>query len=722
MTRKWWWASALGTALLAAGGAWFWSRDSPATLAVVDRLFAHDPVEIASDAAAVTSNDSALVMLAARAGRLWTAADMGTWTRVNGPTGLMLRSPALDLDAADEIEALVIHLTPAAHADGLRILWSEAAVPTWGDYGRSRRELQPQSDGPATVIVRGSVLHGDRSGMPRHLFLAPADRAAAAVASLAVVTLAERVANARAARTRVTAAGDTRDAFFLRTPGRLAWRVVPHQGAELQLGVCVPAPDTAVRLRIEASSGGRDMTLYDGPARSPVPPALQESPSPPSSPASSVSCRLPGWYDLRLPLTMAEPGTVRVSIDGGGAGVAYVSEPTILAHAEPTYPNVVLIVVDSLRADHLGAYGAARVTPFLDRFARESLVFDHAYSAAAWTKPAVASLLTGFYPATHGVGGRYYSDQLPGRVRTLQGELRASGYVTAQFSGTAFTGSLSNIDRDFDQALGPAAFADGRQKVDTEALNTRLLPWIDAHRHDRFFVYVHAVDAQRPYASAAAAQSASEARAYDASVRHVDDEIARVYDQLTRLDLARRTLFIVTADHGDAFGDHGQRGHGQSVYDEEVRVPLIVHWPDRIPPGRSSVPVTHVDLMPTVLDYAGVPPVATGVEGRSVAERGESARPSPIFVTRFTYPDDTGGMSNRTNVDAVIDYPWKLIASGGSGEAARLELFNLGADPGELTNLAPRERERAARLAATLRQFLQERALARTRFLAAYGG
>ena len=702
MTHRWmWWGSAFGIALLAAAGAWLLIPDPPATLAVVDRLYTRDPLDIVIDEA-VTPDASQFVTLAARAARRWTAAGIGTWTEVMGPSGSMLRSPALDLDATDEIEALVIDVAPAPHAGGLQVLWSEADTPTPSDYGRSRREVQPQPDAAATVVVRGSALHGDRSGMPRYLFLGPADRAAA-FSSIAMVTAADRVANSPAARMRITASGGTRDAYFLRTPGRLIWEIAPQREAELRLGVSMPDAAADTRLRIEVSSGGRAVSLYNGPARSAGP--------------ASLAHGLTGWYDLRLPLTLTERGTLRVSIDGDSPGVAYVSEPTILAPAESAYPNVVVFVVDSLRADALAAYGAAQAAPFLDRLALQSLVFDRAYAAAAWTKPAVASLLTGLYPSTHRVGGRYYGDRLPERVRTLQGELRANGYVTAQFSGTPFTGALSNVDRGFDQAFGPSAFAEAGRKVKAEELNVALLPWIDAHRDDRFFVYAHVVDTQRPYPLCDRPMRDSEA--YAEAVRRVDEEIARVHTRLAELDLADRTLFIVTGDHGDAFGEHGSQGHGQSVYDEEVRVPLMVHWPNGITAGRSSVLVTHVDLMPTVLDYVGVS-VPTGLDGRSVAGRGEPARPSPIFLTRFTYPDDATVRLDRTNVDAVIDYPWKLIARGATIDAARLELFDLAVDPAERTNLAPREPERAMRLAARLRQFLQERASARARFLAAY--
>jgi arylsulfatase A-like enzyme len=696
-----WLLGAFATAaLLAAGAAWLQYFRAPVTMTVVDRLFARDPSGTIDVAA--TPNDSVLEALATRATRHWTADDITrTWTRVEGPTGSMLRSPALDLHPADPIEALVIQLKPAADSRGLRVLWSNAEVPTWGDYGRARREVQPRSDGPSTVIVEGTGLYGERGGMPRYLFLAQADRdgsksddSAPEVASVAVVTVTDRVTHTAAAQTRITAAGDTRDAFFVRTPGQLAWEVTPHPGAELALGVHVPAPTAAVRLRINLSSGGRDATLYDSQLRA----------------AEFSTPESPAWHDVRLPLALAATGTLRVSLESDQpGGAAFVSAPAILAHTESDLPNIVLYVVSSLRADRIGTYGKElRATPFLNRLAREGLVFEHAYASASWAKPAVTSLLTGLHPATHRIGGRYYSDQLPGGVRTLQSELRASGYVTAQFSGTGFTGALSNLDRGFDRTLGPAAFADSEQKIDAAALHQQVLPWITAHQHDRFFAYVQAMDTHPPY-------EASQRDVYDATVTRLDAEMKRLYDHLEQLDLKERTLLIVTGDHGEALGDHGKYGHGLSVYDEEVRVPLIVHWPGRIEPKRSSVPLTHVDLMPTVLDYAGIPLKDARIEGRSVAERDTPVRHEPIFVTRFTYPDDVGARLDRTAVDAVIDYPWKLIATG----ATRIELYNLDADPRERTDIAPSEPEQRTRLAAMLRQFLDERAVARTRLFTA---
>ena len=469
---------------------------------------------------------------------------------------------------------------------------------------------------------------------------------------------------------------------------------VPPQ-AELAFGAHVTGTDSAVRVNVRLTGARRAHEM-------------------------EAAVEPGGWRDLRFALPVSGPADLTLSIQGGTPTVHW-SRPVLLApETASSRPNVILYVVDTLRADRLGARGARPSrTPALDNLSRRGLVVERAYATAPWTKPSVASLLTSLHPPTHGLGSRYYSDPLPDGVPTLAGVLAGAGYVTAQFSANAFAGTLSSLDRGFDRSLMPAALApaaaDGRS-ITAADLNDRVLPWLDAHRGDRFFLYVQSIDAHPPFTVA----GPTPRDAYDASVAFNDREIGRLYDRLEALDLAADTLFIVTSDHGEAFGEHDRSGHGQSVYDEETRVPLVLIWPARLQPGVLPDPVSLVDVMPTVLDHAGVRFDRARLQGRSFA--GGPAAPAPVYLQRFVYPEDLDAAdADRLEARAVVEWPWKLIATTAPGGAATVELYDLAADPAERHDLAAIRPEIASALGARLARFAAEQAEARARFLASYG-
>jgi arylsulfatase A-like enzyme len=247
-----------------------------------------------------------------------------------------------------------------------------------------------------------------------------------------------------------------------------------------------------------------------------------------------------------------------------------------------------------------------------------------------------------------------------------------------------------------------------------------VLPWVERHARDRFFLYVQSMDVHPPYVLPARDGSGDLRAQYDAAVTFNDREIARLHQRLVDLGLASRTLFIVTADHGEAFGEHGQSGHGLSVYDEEVRVPLLLHWPGRIAPGWVEEPVSLVDLLPTILDYAGIAFEEGMFQGRSLMRLDASAVPRPVFSRRFVYPEDLDAAGGgRHESRAVVMYPWKLTATDTSDDGRRLELFDLEADPREGRDASASEQARVRSMETVLQSFLDEQRHARARFLAA---
>jgi arylsulfatase A-like enzyme len=226
---------------------------------------------------------------------------------------------------------------------------------------------------------------------------------------------------------------------------------------------------------------------------------------------------------------------------------------------------------------------------------------------------------------------------------------------------------------------------------------------------------VHAVDTHPPYAAAP-----SETEAYDNEVAAADAALRALYERLGALGLAERTLLVVTADHGRALGERGRTGHGLSVHEDQVRVPLLLHQAGSLSPGEVEDPVHLVDVMPTVLARGGVdaPP---GTQGRSLL--GPRAAP-PVFVSRFVFPEArAGGAGHGPEQVAMIAYPFKLVVTEAEApHAARVELFDLATDALEEKDLAPRETERVRRMSLALHAFLREQRAARDVLVKAHGG
>lgn len=412
----------------------------------------------------------------------------------------------------------------------------------------------------------------------------------------------------------------------------------------------------------------------------------------------------------------------------------------------PAPPNVLLVVIDTLRADRLGAYGAARPTsPSIDALARQATVFENARSAGPWTVPAVASLLTGLYPSQHGNMG-----WLPGRrqpvlsadLLTLAEALRDRGYRTQVVSGHPWITPESGLTQGFEGFVSARARGapvdDGRvTRGALDFLRSRAAA-AAAGDHGPFFLYVHYMGAHSPYRPSPELQRAVLGRVaeltpllrsldglrgpayydalntaaregrldaadvaclsdlYDAAVRGADAEVGRLAAALRELGLDAGTLVVLTADHGESFLEHGTILHVQNLYDELLRVPLVVRWPGA-GARRAPEPVSLVDVFATVLEAAGAPPAPSA--GRSLR--------APVDARRALFAEGDGTKRRvkvvRGGLAAIID----------PGRPARDELYDLSGDPGERVDLAA---ARTSDLAALRRLALDFRAAsARTR-------
>jgi len=426
-------------------------------------------------------------------------------------------------------------------------------------------------------------------------------------------------------------------------------------------------------------------------------------------PALDLSQR--GWQEVELGnLNLTAPA--ELSADAADFG-ALVTEPHL--EKEPARPAVIFILVDALRPSHLSAYGYSRPTsPNLDALSRSGVRFENAVTASVFTLTSVASIFTGVYPWEHGV--IFTRDlHLPASLPVLAEKFQAAGYLTAAFSGTYFRFSLENFDRGFD--VFDESCAEHFFRDSADCLNRAIVPWLRAHREESFFLYLHYVDTHAPYyapepfrhrftgkdyPSHNAAGLGDAARfgdgrkwyqiplsptsddltylrdLYDGEVAYADARIGEILSLVRESRPANSTLVLVTADHGEALSEHGELEHRKVLYDETLKVPLILAGPG-LPAGRViTEQVRTLDFGPTLLDFAGLKPDLGA---------GQSLRPVSAGAA-LGEPALAGAYFQKNSFAYALRTPeWKLIVRY---PGRRLELYRLPDDPGEKRDLSPR--------------------------------
>ncbi len=341
--------------------------------------------------------------------------------------------------------------------------------------------------------------------------------------------------------------------------------------------------------------------------------------------------------------------------------------------------NVLLITLDTTRADHLGCYGhkPAR-TPNLDGLAREGVRFARAYCPAPLTLPSHASIMTGLYPAAHGVHNNGHD--LPSGIVTLAEILKGRGYATGAFVSAFSVDSRFGIDRGFDvyddTFLADSPFKTQNAERRAEETFARFSRWLETGGKDRFFGWVHYYDPHLPYDPPSPYKEEFGGDPYDGEIAYMDRYVGSVLDRLRELGVLERTLVVVAGDHGEGLGDKVEQGHGIFLYEETLRVPLIFHNPALFPrPRVVESQVRLIDIAPTILEILGLKDAAAGMKGQSLVGRmaGKDRKDLDSLV-ETVYPRENFGWSELVG---LISGRWKYIQS------PRPELYDLKSDPGE---------------------------------------
>ncbi len=364
--------------------------------------------------------------------------------------------------------------------------------------------------------------------------------------------------------------------------------------------------------------------------------------------------------------------------------------------------NVLLITLDTTRADHLGCYGYPPAkTPHLDGLAREGIRFARVYCPAPLTLPSHCSIMSGLYPVTHGV--RNNGHDLPPGIKTLADILKGQGYTTAAFVSSFSVDSRFGIGRGFDvyddtfQSQLPLKSQNAERRA--EETFGRFSRWLENNWGNRFFAWVHYFDPHLPYDPPSPYREEFDGRLYDGEIAYMDHYVGAILRRLKEKGILEKTIIVVAGDHGEGLGDKVESGHGIFLYEETLRVPLIFYNLRVFP--RSYViesPARLIDVAPTILEIIGLKDEVAGMQGQSLSAqlRGKSRQDLDCLVETF-YPRENFGWSELVG---LISGSWKFI------QAPRPELYDLKNDPEERKNIYNFSANKTGELAAKLEREL----------------
>lgn len=439
------------------------------------------------------------------------------------------------------------------------------------------------------------------------------------------------------------------------------------------------------------------------------------------------------WIDETLDLSLYTDERILISFSaprafGKNEGKLFITCPHLTRSRASTQHNVILISIDTLRADHLGCYGYQReTTPFLDRFSKNAILFENCISPASWTLPAHVSLFTGLYSSSHAViddGFGALPSMLPSSIpedlKTLPEILTKNGYNTRAVVTHLYVSDQFGFDRGFSSFLY-------KQDYKAEEVTRQALQWVNALSDQPFFLFLHYFDCHDPYTppppftsmfdpdysgyingdlqwlekfGTSAEISTRDLEhliaLYDGEIRYVDAALETLIQSISDKNLMDNTIIIITSDHGEEFKEHGSLRHGATLFDEVIKVPLLVYIPTEKGPRRITEQVSLVDVMPSILEALHI----------SLDHRVEGVS--------FFCADTKGGpnravFSETSRYDAfkacVRTREYKYIAdSGFPGSQDRL--FDLILDPREQKNILTEQNEKMAKKAGEMKNIL----------------
>ncbi len=558
------------------------------------------------------------------------------------------------------------------------------------------------------------------------------------------ITLIPRKANfpGMAGKLNIGKNDDYRNVIYARSPSSLSFEAPIPRDARLHFGMGIVGQDSPVTFRVLEQGSSKELYLKT---------------------VSSAEAWEDGDADLSAYSGKNLKLILRMEASKNGT-VGLWANPLITTRAPKSRPNVLLYVIDTLRADHASLYGYKRnTTPFLKKLGSAGIVFEDCQAQATWTKPSTASLLTSLYSYTNGIIRD--SDTIPSGATTLAEQLRKAGYITANITASPWAGKITGLERGFDYEMEFPVIQRQRtdaadRGTDSAALNKVLFPWLERHRDEPFFLYAHATDPHAPYRPPAGFEKEFANPAdtpefnrdyaklrdngqygggtvvsragcqqngvdpdrfihraidrYDGEILHNDKSLELLAGKLQQLGILDTTLIVVLSDHGEEFWEHGWTAHGQSLYQELAHSAFLMWNPKLLPiPRRVAEPVQLIDVMPTILELLDLksPEIVEGQSLVPLAKGRPFHRRNPVMTSRFASAQakpDGPVPENRINTFAVIDTNWKLIyrEKGKEVGLSRVEMYDRRTDRGETKNVAAEHPDEVERMMTELGRWM----------------
>ena len=622
----------------------------------------------------------------------------------HGGTGYLTNATPIAV-RRDEIGDIIIRAR-ATKRTRMTLAWSKEASPE-NPFKNQFDVTLDESDEPQTYVINArDILRRGLGPDDRvaHIFIRPS---AVADADLEIdyIRFISKLATFQSAINGIVhedLSGEMRPAIYTLTDQTLRWSVdVPEQTPRLELGEGVLGDNAPVHFSVTVEHGGATNVVHEAKVS-------------PSASWRDVSIDLGPWAGKHVTLGLhAQAESAKT--------VALWSSPRIRSAPKRRF-NVVIILEDALRADYLSTYGYGRDTSPNKTavMAREGIVFEHAFSQATKTRPSIPTIFTGLYPTATGVW--HFSDVLSERYLTLAEILRSQGFVTASFIQNGNASAYAGLDQGFDVLRDQMLMGRFTENV----LGEPALDWMQEHRDQNFFLYLHAIDPHGPYIpkppfnnwyleekGRGAAITAGptfepegmtettdeERRArYAGEIRHNDSLVPHFLRKLRELDLSENTLVIFLADHGEYMGEHDKWEHRPPGYMPVIHVPLMMLYPRRFAePRRIAENVQLIDVVPTILEFAGIDRSGLLLQGESLVDLIEG-RNLDHWRNRLVVSEEPTAMirENPCPCASLIYRNWHLVAStwtwpGGPlvdwfptvQAIAKLRVFDFHEDPRE---------------------------------------